>query len=183
MTDGSWNDLVLRQYFLEEEAKIILSLPTSSTDMDDSLLWHFDKTGNFLVRNGYWVAKAADSTSSGSGLSLAIPTRVNLASHGLKLDTLCPLCSQKNESSLHALWQCSSLKIVCSNCCISSGGKALDSSSFLDFVLSCKDRVNILEFEVLCVVWWHAWYRRNQLVHSNVLIPEVGVLEWENNFI
>ncbi|KAK3193688.1 hypothetical protein Dsin_024998 [Dipteronia sinensis] len=38
-------------------------------EMEDSLLWLFNKSGGFLVRSGYWVAKNIPSNPYSSGLS------------------------------------------------------------------------------------------------------------------
>ena len=38
---------------MSEEADAILSVPLGSTQMEDSLLWHFEKTGIYTVRSGY----------------------------------------------------------------------------------------------------------------------------------
>ncbi|KAK4849738.1 hypothetical protein QYF36_000392 [Acer negundo] len=54
-------------------------------------------------------------------------------------------------------------------------GKVLGSISFLDFGLACKNIVTILEFMLLCVVWWKTWHRRNQTVHGDVLFLEEKV--------
>ncbi|TXG65923.1 hypothetical protein EZV62_007198 [Acer yangbiense] len=88
-----------------------------------------------------------------------------------------------NESVLHALWQCPSLKGLRYNTCISFLGKSWGSASFFDFVLACKDNVSLPDIELLCGMWWRIWYRRNQLVHSSVLLPESDIYEWARDFI
>lgn len=43
----------------------------------------------------------------------------------------------------------------------------LNTASFLDFVIyyrSCVDRRN---FELLFMIWWRIWFRRNKAIHSN----------------
>ncbi|KAK4836487.1 hypothetical protein QYF36_023747 [Acer negundo] len=110
--------------------------------------------------------------------------KVSLAARGLKLDdVLCPFCSQLNETVLHTLWQCSSLKSIRHISSVSSFGKSLVSLSFFDFVLSCKDRAGSSDFEVFYVIWWRIWHCWNQLVHSSTLIPESGFLKWADAFI
>ncbi|KAK2655223.1 hypothetical protein Ddye_008275 [Dipteronia dyeriana] len=56
------------------------------------------------------------------------------------LESWCLVDRQKSESSLHALWQCSSLRYVRSVSCLGHFGKALDCVSFFNFVMSCWDR-------------------------------------------
>ncbi|KAK1588286.1 hypothetical protein Q3G72_021713 [Acer saccharum] len=112
-----------------------------------------------------------------------ILTMAGLAARGMKLDPLCPICSNCVESMMHALWHCSNLKCIWSASCITGNSNGLDSIPFLDFVLSCKDRAGPRDFKNLCVTWWRIWFRRNQMVHSSVLSPAIEVVEWADNYL
>ncbi|KAK3230381.1 hypothetical protein Dsin_002262 [Dipteronia sinensis] len=59
-----------------------------------------------------------------------------MVAHGMKLDSMCSSCSQKDETVMHALWRCYALKCVRFASCITRNGKCLDSIPFLDFVMS-----------------------------------------------
>ncbi|TXG46285.1 hypothetical protein EZV62_028213 [Acer yangbiense] len=177
---GSNTDLV-RNVFLPNEAKAILSLPPCGYPVNDRLLWHFHNSGNYTVWSGYWATRVSVSKPGGSGLGSAeswwqffwrlrlplkiknfiwkacndwIPTGVNLARHGVKLDTLCPVCLNKNETTVHALWRCRSLRGIRNGSVIGDGGngRLLDGGSFLDFVSTANQRflVWILSFFVWC---------------------------------
>ncbi|TXG60126.1 hypothetical protein EZV62_014699 [Acer yangbiense] len=61
-------------------------------------------------------------------------------------------------------------------------GSFLDSISFFEFVLYCKARMSVAVFELLCVVWWRIWVRRNQLVHSDTIVPK-SIFDWDVNFL
>jgi hypothetical protein len=62
-------------------------------------------------------------------------------------------------------------------------GKCRDLSSFFDFVLACKVSVALAEFELLCVLWWRIWFRRNQFVFSSVSVPVADMLEWARLYL
>ncbi|KAK2661547.1 hypothetical protein Ddye_000121 [Dipteronia dyeriana] len=47
---------------------------------------------------------------------------------------------------------------------------------FLDFMVNCKQRVNVEELELLCVVLWRIWFRRNGRVHDFVSVKEDDVI-------
>ncbi|KAK3222937.1 hypothetical protein Dsin_009962 [Dipteronia sinensis] len=122
LQDGSWNDVLVRKSFSEEEAEAILSLPSSRMGIHDSFLWHYDKSGTYSVKSGYWFAKNMDSNPSCSGLNPSvswwkflwrlclpikikifiwkacndwIPTNVNLDVHGVKVDKFCPFVVER----------------------------------------------------------------------------------------
>ncbi|TXG65722.1 hypothetical protein EZV62_006997 [Acer yangbiense] len=101
----------------------------------------------------------------------------------MKLNVMCLICSQKVESVLHALWHCPSLKCVRSAPGLSGFGKGLESSSFLDFVLSCRVTSGPRDFESLCIVSWRIWHRRNHLIHSSILLPASEIGEWAAVFL
>ncbi|KAK2645797.1 hypothetical protein Ddye_020992 [Dipteronia dyeriana] len=167
--EGLWDVSLIRQSFSMEEADAILSLPSSRSVIQDSLLWHFDKSGNYSVQSGYKLALAKDLNPSCSGLNSSvswwkflwhlrlpskikiflwkacndwIPTYVNLVAHGMNVDTVCPKCSQKQQKPMHALWRCSLLNDVRATSVLGGGSKMLDSLSFFDFVMLCKDNVD-----------------------------------------
>ncbi|TXG67416.1 hypothetical protein EZV62_008691 [Acer yangbiense] len=98
------------------------------------------------------------------------------------MEVVCPICSKKAETSLHALWRCSSLKGVRGACGLADGSSCLDSSPFLDFVISCSSQLGLKEFESICVLWWRIWHRRNLFIHKKVLMPGSDVVEWANTF-
>ncbi|KAH9656896.1 putative reverse transcriptase/RNA-dependent DNA polymerase [Citrus sinensis] len=54
--DNQWNEDMICQHFLREDAEIILRIPIPSTPMADQILWHYDKKGIYTVKSGYQVA-------------------------------------------------------------------------------------------------------------------------------
>ncbi|KAK2659904.1 hypothetical protein Ddye_006437 [Dipteronia dyeriana] len=69
LPNGSMNEDLVRQVFYVDKAYTILNLPLSSVELDDSLLWHFEKSGKYSVQSRYWIAKNPDENPSVSGLS------------------------------------------------------------------------------------------------------------------
>ncbi|KAK0608384.1 hypothetical protein LWI29_029944 [Acer saccharum] len=171
--DGSWNSDVVRQAFVHVDADAILGIPTGRMELDDSILWHYEVLGSFSVKSSYRLARYSAMASSSFGLSQSVswwkwfwkislppklkifvwkacnnwfPTRVNLVSHGMKLKSLCPICNQKEESSLHALWRCSALKGVRSFSGLTVPSHVVDSLFFLEFCWLCKETKEAVNF-------------------------------------
>ncbi|KAL5822172.1 hypothetical protein ACOSQ3_024054 [Xanthoceras sorbifolium] len=54
--NGSWSEEIVRRYFILEEAEAILGIPLSRNQMD-SVMWHYDKRGEFSVKSAYKIAQ------------------------------------------------------------------------------------------------------------------------------
>ncbi|KAL5537570.1 hypothetical protein UlMin_045558 [Ulmus minor] len=135
---GSWDTTLIRASFHKDEAEAILSLPLPRRTIPDTLLWHYDKSGHYTVRSGYWLATKCRSVSLSSTLNpnswwkrfwrLRIPSKirvflwkayhnwipssVNLAKHGVPTQIRCLICNEANDTTLHALWGCKALKTL-----------------------------------------------------------------------
>ncbi|KAK3192974.1 hypothetical protein Dsin_024284 [Dipteronia sinensis] len=82
-------------------------------------------------------------------------TNLNLAKRGILVDSSCPLCNKRPESTLHALWYCPGLEKVRNMCSFMEGFKVTDGVNFLDFFLSCKSRVSFADMEeLMCYAWF-----------------------------
>ncbi|GKU86545.1 hypothetical protein SLEP1_g1057 [Rubroshorea leprosula] len=115
------------------ERQEILKIPTGLCS--DSLIWHYDKNGEFTVKSAYLLACSRqhetnmDSTnmglSSGEWKHLwklkvppnvrvflwrailnALPSMDNLVKRGIVQEALCPLCQVADESLMHLLFYC-----------------------------------------------------------------------------
>ncbi|KAL5809057.1 hypothetical protein ACOSQ3_029748 [Xanthoceras sorbifolium] len=129
---------LIKSHFLSLDAKAILSQPLPSQPWSDSLLWHYNKDGVYSVKSGYWLAERLISvTSSSSFSSLAswwlfvwsiqlpskirvfvwklcngvVPSLMNLAHHKVSIPNQCrEVCLHVEETSLHVVWMCPSLR-------------------------------------------------------------------------
>ncbi|KAL5741835.1 hypothetical protein ACOSP7_028567 [Xanthoceras sorbifolium] len=166
------------------EAEIILSIQLSSVSCQDSLLWHYDKRGEFTVRSAYKLAAEAFGKNIGSSSagpdpwwkslwSLHIPSKVKffgwkvckniLPTRGclksrkvIELDA-CPLCSACSESIDHILWSCVKVNVLWKGCHFFEGlNKLKVGESAAIFLLAA----------------WFLWRLRNQTIHGGkVLLP------------
>ncbi|KAK0574472.1 hypothetical protein LWI29_024185 [Acer saccharum] len=182
-----FNGPLLEDIFLEEDVQGILSIPTSASFRDDSLCWHFTKDEKYTVKFGYMVSVAKDTSKSTSGSngcdgcqktiwSLGVPLKikvflwrvcknqsllVNLAKRKVPVSGLCPVCSNSFENIVHAMWNCSDLKVVRYMFGTSIGWKRNSSGSFHDFFVDCVHRLESEVLRLLCIVLWRIWFLRN----------------------
>ncbi|KAK3228678.1 hypothetical protein Dsin_000559 [Dipteronia sinensis] len=90
----------------------------------------------------------------------------NLAKRGMKVVSSCLVCSQRVESTVHALRNCPTLKPV----------RAL-------WPILKELRLLVEDMELLCMVLWRNWYRRNVQVHGTAQIHAVDVVPWARSFL
>ncbi len=66
---GSWDANLIRTSFHPNEAEAILSFPLPRRKIPDTILWHYDKSGHYTVRSGYWLASKSRDVPSSSTTS------------------------------------------------------------------------------------------------------------------
>jgi hypothetical protein len=131
----AWRVSLIQEIFNAEEAKVIVNIPLSPTLPPDKLIWNGTLDGVFLVRSAYHMRMEFQAHSQGSTSSAEkgqqiwkaiwnlkvqnplkiflwrachnlLPTKVNLCIRKVVEDNLCPCCTRKVESVIHALWCC-----------------------------------------------------------------------------
>ena len=60
---GTWHMDMIKQAFSTDDAARILSIPLSSRQLEDCLIWAITPKGNFTVRSAYKVALSAVSSA------------------------------------------------------------------------------------------------------------------------
>ncbi|KAL5754729.1 hypothetical protein ACOSP7_022949 [Xanthoceras sorbifolium] len=110
-------------------------------------MWHNDKHGIYSIKSGHWLARS----------SLAGP---------------CSSDSSVASSWWRFLWQlylpAKSLETIRADRAFLAFPPVHGDLPILDFFLSYKSLNALAQFELLAVVWWRAWFRRNKLVHDEV---------------
>ncbi|KAL5565353.1 hypothetical protein UlMin_028517 [Ulmus minor] len=203
-TSGSWDSSLIRASFHPDEAEAILSLPLPRRRVPDSFLWHYDKSGHYTVRSGYWLATKIKSVPSSSTSSYTswwkkfwrlrippkiriflwkayynwIPSLVNLDKHGVPTQKRCPNCNETDDTTLHALWGCKtleSLKVLCDSFI---RFKLPPQCDLKEFLLTANDCLSLENLEFLCVLLWRIWFRRNKWIHEQTWLDDESCYSW-----
>ncbi|KAL5780225.1 hypothetical protein ACOSQ2_010962 [Xanthoceras sorbifolium] len=208
---GAWNTDLVRSSFAPIDADCILSLPTSVRSCPDKLMWHHTKDGKYSVKSGYWLASslAQDGTSSSSSLAGSswwkflwglnipakvrmfvwracrnlLPTRSLLAARRVPVGAGCPLCGADVDSVLHSLWLCRTLVESKAAVPFLAGLRLPAVGSFFDFIIACSSVLLVQEMELLLVLLWRFWFRRNRAVHSAPLLTVEDTVGWSELFL
>ncbi|KAK3193730.1 hypothetical protein Dsin_025040 [Dipteronia sinensis] len=109
---------------------------------------------------------------------------LNLNCRGIRVSPTCPLCSCRDETTLHALWGCRRLKEVTSTLPIDRAKIGGEGMLFFDFILGCLGCLDLAEICLLCVVFWKNWYDENQKVKDlNTVTAVNDVVGWSRIYI
>lgn len=132
---NGWNVPLIRDIFMEEEVELICSLPLSKYQQADKEIWRATSTGDFTVKNDYYMEKEKVGRMQGEGSTVErgmamwkfiwaiqvpnnvsvflwklcndiLPTKANLLRKGVVKDALCMFCEREVETCSHAIWQC-----------------------------------------------------------------------------
>jgi ribonuclease HI len=191
----SWNLTLIGAVFLEDEAKIISTIPLSPLQPKNQLIWRGTKNGKFTVRSAYYLAveKQGQSRGESSGTSsmekfwktiwsLAVqnsvkmliwkacnnilPTKDNLFKRRVVDHTTCLICERDEETVLHALWACPGAQDAWG--CGSAKLQKLSTNqlSFLNLIEELMDRCDSEEIELGVVLTRKIWLRRNSVVYG-----------------
>lgn len=57
LPSGGWNEGFIISIFMKEDGDIICDLTTSSMGVEDKLVWHYDRFGQYTRKTGYHVAR------------------------------------------------------------------------------------------------------------------------------
>ncbi|KAK3226858.1 hypothetical protein Dsin_006720 [Dipteronia sinensis] len=112
-----------------------------------------------------------------------IPTNSNLAKRGVLVDSLCLICRRRSESTMHSYWCCPALKVIRAGCPFMRGIKVNDNFDFIDFMLLCRDKLAKADLELLCLLLWRLWHRRNCSVHGSTSLPYTDIIPWSESFL
>ena len=185
----SWDDNLIQGLFNNQEVNLIKSNPLCTTPIANTLTWPFNASSSYTVRSGYkFLAKDELQNQSPAhsdqnndlwkliwGLDVpnkiknfvwrssrdAILVKKNLKKRKILNDDKCEQCGQVEESVLHAIWECSKLSpiwdVIPDFTCHQSRSFA-DTKDLLLYVLNAGSKVDLL-----VVIMWNIWYRRNQL--------------------
>ncbi|XP_030496751.2 uncharacterized protein LOC115712590 [Cannabis sativa] len=177
ISDGQWDEDLIRNWFRVEDAQRILNINLPTCMTNDSWLWLPDPSGNFSVNSAYkllknigrnlewdrhwryiWGAKIHSRLKMfwWRILSNCLPTRERIGYSIPMMDMLCPLCSSSIESSLHLFWDCTYAKAVWFGCIWSFRTNIHLTSNWvewLDWFRESNNRPATLDFNQLLGGW------------------------------
>lgn len=186
--NNCWKEELIYQYFGKDDAEIIVHIPLPRQQNGDTLIWHYDKRGNYLVRSGYQLAlkqKHQDIPSCSNqnpsqwniiwklmvpekvkiflwrAAKNLLPTAENLRKKRVMQEATCPICKNEIESTAHALLFCKFARKVWRYSSLGIDLKAENFPNVITLLHHSYQHHSNLNGELVASFLWVIWNARN----------------------
>ena len=176
---------------MKADAAIILKIPLPKEHLDDEVLWHYDKRGEYSVKSGYQLAlrmKFLDAPSSPerrsqywSALwSLELPQKItifmwresnnllpsteNLWKRKVLLAPTCQRCRKSIESISHALLECKAAKSIWLQSPFTVPSFKHHSQDIFSILQGMAKELRKADLELMVALCWAIWFSRNKFI-------------------
>jgi hypothetical protein len=192
-----WNIPLIKELFREEEVEMICGMAICPRTQQDRVVWVGNKSGLFIVRSAYHIAKELEnrevgSYSSGDKLTIlwnkiwkiqvprvvslflwqaynnVLPTKENLFKRKITDDPLCPVCLMEVETIGHALWSCTTACNVWMEMSAKTHKSISKEDDFSHILLCLLDRLEESEFGKVACTTRQIWLKSNKLVFEGL---------------
>ena len=190
-----WRDEVIDHVFNAQEAEAIKSIPLSSTNQTDVLVWLFTPSGNYSIKSGYrflfensvqpqridhdsafwkklWGLEVPSKIKNflWRASREALPVKANLCRRRITPEGQCEICRTGDEDCSHAIFFCSDVQAM---------WNATPQWRWLSEMIgrSIKDILKRafkeeLDVALLAFTSWAVWNRRNQIRLKEMACPQ-----------
>ncbi|KAK1378467.1 zf-RVT domain-containing protein [Heracleum sosnowskyi] len=202
---GKWNRDLIQQLYLIPDSQLILSVPLSPFDHEDSWLWHYNKNGSYSVKSGYKLALSVDRSSPSSssevlsawwkafwaiqipkkilifgwrGFHEILPTTKGLHRRNVSTHSNFPLCGYGEDSNAHAVFWCPFAQEVwvLFEYQFMVGHK--EDISFKDVLFYNTELLERELFDKMLIIAWGVWTERNKRTHGEAYRTAHQVKIW-----
>ena len=155
-----WRSELIHSIFHRDDAEAMCRIQLSRRHVADSIIWSYNKNGNFSVKPAYKVARKiqredrAESSTSSAGKKVwhalwnlkipnkikvfgwrayteILPTRANLVQRRVIPDDKCPICLRESKTTIHAIWECSAMQDIWARSCQKLQKRSLISTDMM----------------------------------------------------
>ncbi|CAN1162748.1 Uncharacterized mitochondrial protein AtMg00310 [Linum perenne] len=194
ISSGRWNLPLLQLHFSESLVKSILGLPLPLTPYPDTIVWHYSWTGHYSTSSSFDLAYRRKKPSKPRNhcvdtqddvlwlssweipvqpklqfflwrlLHRILPTLECLASRGMELNLICPVCHSAEETIEHMLFECP-VSLAFYRMARLTPPTFLNTHFAIYWRSIFQRQLNLAPVWVLA--WWRVWKSRNHVVFNH----------------
>ena len=105
----------------------------------------------------------------------AIPAKHNLLRRKILMEDRCEQCGVEAETATHALWECTTLDEIWEAIPGFEDRRQLSATNIRNLINLVHEKRNNLD--LMAMVMWTTWHRRNQLRVSTNAIPKAQIIQ------
>ena len=194
-----WRSELIHSIFHQDNAKAICRIQLSRRHVEDSIIWSYNKNGNFSIKSAYKVTRRiqgedrAESLANSSGTKIwhalwnlkipnkinifgwractdILPTRANLVWRRVLTDDKCPICLRESENTNHAIWEFATVQDIWFRNCQKLQKRCSGVVDVMQLMEYLSDRLTREELELFWVHAWLAWNQLNPVVFGGNLM-------------
>ncbi|KAL6128596.1 hypothetical protein ACLB2K_071951 [Fragaria x ananassa] len=190
--ERDWQIHLLRELFTEHEVELIAKIPLSLGNPNDRLVWHFEKSGRYSGKSGYWTWKTlsiapthASSSSSIVGGQLArywsALWRLQMPAKVQELE--CLLCGVELKTSVHLFKECTVVKEFWCNGPLKEVIPSVPNSSLKEWVWTVTDALDKDQQSLFFSSMWELWTERNKVFWNHTSFNSFFISQWVVQFL
>ena len=194
-----WRVELIHSIFHRDDAEAICRIQLSKRQVADSIIWSYNKNGNFSVKSAYKVSRriqgedrAKSSASSASKKiwqalwNLKIPnkikvfgcractdilsTRANLMRRRVLSDDKYPICLRESKNTIHTNRECAAVQDIWAGNCQKLQKRSLGVTDVMQLMEYLIARLTREELELFWIQAWLTWNQQNRVVFGGNLM-------------
>ncbi|XP_016743109.2 uncharacterized protein [Gossypium hirsutum] len=187
-----WKEELISSLFSDEEVEAIKCIPLSKTRCDDCQVWQGEKTGQYIVRNGYKeLMSQSDTTEISEDIQmvfkklwpLSIPAKIKITmwralrgflqtgqvlfNRRIRNSAICSRCNLGSESLLHVVADCNNVKEIWDGIGISWDSN-LNLETFWHWFIHLVQHKAERIWEKVVIAIWAIWWAHNKQVMEGI---------------
>uniref|UniRef100_A0A803Q0L5 Reverse transcriptase domain-containing protein n=1 Tax=Cannabis sativa TaxID=3483 RepID=A0A803Q0L5_CANSA len=183
--DGSWDSIFIQEVFNSDDAELILSMPSTGWELEDKIMWHYSKNGEYTVKSGYKMASSLVEEQYQSNDKVLvdwwkalwrfkIPPKIKHFVWKLAYNWLPTNVTLAKRGGSKEFWAVSGFK---------DEMKRLKDEDVLSFLMRMARQWDKGKFEFFLVLTWNIWNIRNSVIHGGIAPMAGEMVDWCRKYL
>lgn len=198
---NDWDAEAINDIFHPRDTNLILSIPLSTQDRNDKLIWAKEDNGNFSVKSCYkaimgelpedtkldwsfiWNLKIPPRAKIfiWQVCSNIVPTADRLRTKKVDCPSICQVCNAAEETILHILAECKPAKEAWTF--FNNMIDASPTHTATDWFMKMVRQIHKSQISCFTMICWNLWAARNDKVWNNISSNGISIVHKTRSFL